>query len=83
MGAGGITQCLKAVPSSRGSGFNFQHQHGGLQLSITLLPEDPTPFSDPQGHCMHAVHSHIHKQNIHTYKTKNLKPGKKRLTKGE
>ena len=29
--------------SSRGPGVSFQHPHGGSQLSVTPVPEDPTP----------------------------------------
>lgn len=33
--------------SSSGPGFSSQHPHSGLQPSITSIPGDPKPSSDP------------------------------------
>lgn len=33
-----------------GLGFDSHHPHGGSRLSVTLVPEDPTPSSDLHRH---------------------------------
>ena len=45
-----------------------------LQLSVTPVPEDLTPFSNLRSHCIHMVYIHTCRQNIYTKsKKKNLK----------
>lgn len=53
--------------SSRGSVFQYQHPHGDLQSSITLVLRDMMYF-DLCKHYMHVVHRHKYMRNIHTHK---------------
>lgn len=54
-----------AVKSSgffKRTGFNFQHPHGGSQLSVTPAPGgNPAPSSGLYWHCMHMVHIDVGK----------------------
>lgn len=47
-------------------GFGSQHPHRGLQLSVTLVPEDPTPSSAFHEH-QAAPMPHARKQNTYTH----------------
>lgn len=40
--------------------FGFSHPNGSSQLSVTPVPEDLMPSSEPFRCCMHVVHRHIY-----------------------
>lgn len=62
---------------SRGPGIHSQCPHGDSNLSVTTVPEDPTPFSRLcMRQCTHTVHRHIFRWILHTYKVK-INSGKK------
>jgi hypothetical protein len=66
-------QWLSTGCSSRGSGFDFQHLHGILQLSVTPVLVGDTLFYPPSAPSIYTVHRHICRQNTHIQKMKNLK----------
>ena len=56
---------VERTSSHRTFRFNSQHPHGGSQLSVTPVPENPMPSSDPHRHQIHVVHTHTFSQNVH------------------
>lgn len=52
----------------RGHGSNSQHPYGHWEPSVTPVPWDPMPSSDPQGHqaCMWFIDTHTDKHS-HTF----------------
>lgn len=60
---------------SRGPGLKSQHLHGGLRLSVTLLPGDLMPSPGFHRHCT-LVHRHASRQNKHTHSHARFKKDK-------
>lgn len=51
--------------SSKGSGFNSLHPHGGSQLSVVQVTRDSMPSSVLSGHYTHVLHRYTCKQNTY------------------
>lgn len=68
-----MAQQLRSMATccSRESRFSFQHPHGSLQPSITLVSGGPVTFSDLYRHCTHKKHRHTRRKNVYILENKN------------
>lgn len=61
--SGGLEEWLS---SPNGPRFSSWHPHGDTQPVSTPVPESPMPSSCLQGLCIHTVHKHTCRRDIHT-----------------